>query len=504
MDNAQILIIDFGGQYTRIIGRRLRELRMRPLVLDALQANNWLSSHTPKGIIISGGWTSIYDNNAPALSPRIFERNIPLLGICLGMHWIAQTLGGTVAQAAGRREYGVREFVRADSIDPLFLGVPEKSMVLASHGDSVTMLPPQARMIGSTSDCPIAAFALPAKKIWAVQFHPEVADSVYGRTMLKNFLSLCGAKEDWDSAHIVSAIQKEVKGVLIPHAPYIHLFSGGVDSTVIAAMLKPILGERLKCVALDAGNFRENEADEIHRNANAAGCGLMMIDVKKEFLAGLAGMIDAEEKRLAFQRVYRTVIENIKNSFGAAEVMQGTLATDLIESGAAGQASLIKTHHNVGVASINPLNGLFKDEVREIARFLGLPEQVSERMPFPGPGLFVRIVGTPVTEESVDTVRWADARVREIIRFAGIEKNISQLIVALIGLPTTGVKGDSRSYAHAIVVRAMQSIDFMTGQGYEIPADIRRAITHKITQHPRIVRVWFDETPKPPATFELE
>ena len=376
MNEPQIMIVDLGGQYTLLIARRIRELGVRSVVLAPERVSEWVSSYAPKGIILSGGWASIYDENAPRIPDIILERAIPLLGICLGMHWIAQKLGGSVEPSVSRKEYGIRQFSRIENEDLLFADVPAASAVLMSHGDSVTQLPHGARIIGETVRCPIAAFSIADKKIWGIQFHPESSDSTDGMRMLQNFLLICGAKEDWNPAGIVDEIRKEVISALPPKAEVVHLFSGGVDSTVIAAILKPVLRDRLHRVTINAGNFREDELDEVSLNSYAAGCALTIIYAEEEFLAALAGLTDAEEKRLAFQRVYKETCEYIKTVFEIPYAIQGTLATDVIESGKEGSAAFIKTHHNVGVKSLNPLHGLFKDEVREIARFLKLPESV--------------------------------------------------------------------------------------------------------------------------------
>lgn len=504
MEQSQILIGDLGGQYTLLIARRLRERGVRSVVCSSERMDEWLGQNHPKGIILSGGWASVHDANAPHVPDSALGAGVPVLGICLGMHWLAKKFGGVVGSSVAYKEYGVYEFTRTMGHDPLFRNIPEKSQVRLSHGDSVTALPKCAHRSGRTRECPIAAFTIPEKNIFAVQFHPECAESQYGSVILQNFLDVCGTVQDWNPSSIVEQIRSEVINALPKKSPVIHLFSGGVDSTVIAAILEPILRERLICVTFDTGGLREGEMRDIRRNAVAAKCSLHCIDAKKECMVALAGLTDAQSKRLAFQRAYQEKVEEMKVMFGTSYAIQGTLAADLIESGIQGNAALIKTHHNVGVESINPLRDFFKDEVREIARFLKLPDSISERMPCPGLALFIRIIGMPITEESVVLVRWADARGNEIIRAHGIEKNISQFIIALVGVPTAGVKGDARSIGYSIVVRAMQSIDFMTGSGYEIPSSTRRALVGTLTQHPRIVRVWFDETPKPPATFELE
>ncbi len=499
----QIIVVDLGGQYTRLIARKIRELGVRSVVLSAEAAGEVLASCKPKGIILSGGWASVYDADAPDVSESILTADIPVLGVCLGMQWLAKKLGGGVESYASQREYGVYEFVRMVAMDPLLRDIPEKSLVRLSHGDSVTVLPAGAYRSGMTQNCGIASFTIPDKQIFGVQFHPECADTDYGLQILKNFLEICGVLQDWSPECLVTQIRSEVLAAVPKGAKLIHLFSGGVDSTVIAKLLEPVFQDRLVCAFIDTGSLREGEFMEVRRNAVAAGCSLHYFEAKQKFISAMNDIIDGEARRIAFQEVYRSKMGEFKDIFKTPYVTQGTIATDLIETGQEGDAALIKTHHNVGVDSMNPLRSLFKDEVRDLARFLGLPDFVSERMPFPGPGLFVRIIGIPVTEETLGIVRWADARTREIIRASGIEHDISQLVVALIGVPTTGVKGDARSVGYSIVVRGVQSVDFMTARGYEIPSHVRRSLVRTLTCHSQIVRVWFDEGDKPCATIEL-
>ena len=501
MEVPQILVVDLGGQYALLIARRIRECGVRSAVLTPSDADSWLAANRPKGIILSGGWASVNDADAPHIPDSVLAANVPVFGICLGMQWLAKQLGGVVESSAGRSEYGIREFTWIGGTDPLFKGIAKKIRVRASHGDSVTVLPKHAYRTGSTPDCSIAGFSIPEKGIFAVQFHPETTDSECGSQILANFLEICGVTHDWNPVSMIRDICSEVVSALPPKASVVHLFSGGVDSTVVAAMLHPILRERLKCVSFNTGACEDQK--NILRRAVAAKCFLSIMDMSREFFAALEGLTDAEEKRLAFQRTYDEQVERMRLEYKTPHVIQGTLAADLIKSGQQGAAAHIKTHHNVGIKSIQPLRNLFKDEVRELARTLNLPAWLSEQMPFPGPGYFIRVVGLPITQERVNIVRWADEHVRNILYDANVLSEISQLIVALT-VKTTGVKGDSRRYGYTIVVRAMQSIDFMTGVGYEIPSPIRRCIKNTLSQHTGIVRVWFDEMDAPPATFELE
>lgn len=502
----QIGILDMGGQYARLIAKELRKLHVRSEMVLPDKSDTYIRSHKPKGMIISGGWSSVYDIDAPKIPETILNSGIPLLGICFGMQWLAHKLDGRVESVAENREFGPgRQFTRANrmgSCDRLFGGLPHQMSVLTSHGDSVTKLPIGAFLTGSTPDCPISAFSLPGRNIYAVQFHPECQETQQGSRIFANFLEICGAEKDWNPGSVVAEVQanvlQELKG-----AKLVHLFSGGVDSTVLAAILEPVLKDRLICAIINTGGLREGEIIEIRRNAVAAKCSLHQYEAKQEFMAALVGLIGGEEKRLAFQKVYAGKLDFLKAEFKTPYATQGTLATDLIRSGKMGGAALIHTHHNASVESINPFRDLFKDEVREIARFLGLPDFVSERMPFPGPGLYIRVVNIPISEEMIAMARWADAQATKIMYAGGIAEDISQIIVG-IGLPRVGIKGDGRVNGYCVLVRAMQSVDFMTGKGYEIPSLIRRSLIHALTQHPYVTDVLFSETNSPCATFEFE
>lgn len=516
----QILIADFGSQYTLLIGRMLREIGVRSIILPPQKVSAWLKENRPKGIILSGGAASIYEDDAPNLPDGVLNDDIPILGICYGMHWLAQRLGGRVEPRFAEREYGAAEMILCEP-DPLFHGLTDdaKFTVWMSHGDSVTAIPANFKVIGRTAGNTAAAISWPERRVWGLQFHPEVNHTIRGRAILENFLEVCSVKHDWRPDDVITRILQEVAAAVGPDENCILAFSGGVDSSTLTAIVAPVLGSRLTCITLDHGGLRAGEADEVKENALAAGCwysrepaGRPSFDIFgrwKTFLnAIVAAGTDAEAKRRAFREQYQIDLETLAAEADARVLIQGTLAPDVIESGRVGGAATIKTHHNVGMETwlrqIHPLAGLFKYEVRDLARYLKLPPSITERKPFPGPGFYCRIVGVPVTAELLELVRWADAEVRRITAEEDLEQEFAQLVVGLIGVRTVGVKGDGRSYGYAIAVRAVQTSDFMTCRGYQFPPEVRRSIQRAVTKHPEITRVWFDENDKPPATVEFE
>ncbi len=508
----QVLIIELGSQYTLLIERTLRESGVRSVVLNPERAGQWLERNPVKAIILSGGAASVYDHDAPQPPSKILFYRRPdgspvfVFGICYGMQWIAKHLNGDVQPVSEQREYGQASItVTRDA--SLFKNTPAEQTVWASHGDSVVRVPDHFETIATTNTKTIAAMVNEEQTIWGVQFHPEVKHSEHGARMLMNFLELSGCQKDWEPSSLISEIQMNASAEL-GEGKVICGFSGGVDSTTLTAIVSPILKNRLRCVAIDGGQLRENEMEEIIRHAKAAGVELQVIDAHHEFAAALKDVVDAEEKRKRFSAVYVECLLKAAEAFGATAILQGTLAPDRIESGATGGAK-IKKHHNVdndmgGLKQIHPIDHLFKYEVRALANSLGLPESVWKRQPFPGPGLFVRVVGTPATSDKLEIVRWADAQVRDILKQHQADDQLSQLVVAYIGVNTVGVKGDDRVYGDAIVVRAVQTVDFMTATGVHFAPDIEDEITTTLTKHPDIIRVWFDFTQKPPATTELE
>lgn len=512
--SPRVVVIELGSQYTLLIARTLRELGVRSVILEPKRALNWLKANSPKAIILSGGASSVYSDDAPTLPEEVLtlcrEQNprIAVLGICYGMQWLAHHLGGTVEAVLGNREYGEATINLCDPIDGFFSDTPKNQKVWMSHGDSVVSIPEGFEVLARSDADTIVAMRNGA--VWGVQFHPEVTHTPYGKTMLANFLRFAGCKNDWAPQSIVTSIREKAIADLIGKRA-IFGFSGGVDSTTLLAILAPVMGERLLAITIDGGQLREGELEEIRRHAVAVNANLRVIDARQEFGDAMAGVIDAEEKRRRFKQIYQALFVRAARNFGADEdtvVLQGTLATDRIESGATGGA-VIKSHHNVGLdmgqlSQIHPIDFLFKYEVRSLAKEIGLPESIWNRQPSPGPGLFLRVVGVPATEDKLEIVRWADARVREILVNHGIYDQLSQLVVAYIGVNTVGVKGDARVYRGSIVVRAIETLDFMTAKGVWFPEDVVREIARVLSAHPEITRVWFDPTDKPPATTEME
>jgi len=504
----QILIYDLGSQYTLIIARILRELGYRSAVLSGEKFDFWLKKYKKniKAIILSGGYSSVNDKNAPKIKDNVWKSNIPVLGICYGMQYMMKEFGGEIKSIVGHSEYGYAE-VDITSDDILMNGIDGTQKVWASHGDTVQKLGSGFKTIAESKKYPFCAVSNEDKKMWGVQFHPEVKETENGSKIFENFIKFSNIKKDWNPDDVVKKIQKQISEKITKDDKVIIGFSGGVDSVTLSMILLPILGDRLIPITIDVGQFRESEIEEVKDIANKIGVKLKVIDKTELMLSKIKGITDAEKKREVFRKIYKNIFDEEIKKAGVKYIAQGSLATDLIESGVTGGA-LIKTHHNVdlkfGIQELHPLKDLFKYEVREISKKLGAPEKIFNRKPFPGPGLYLRVIGGEVTEKRLKLVKWADKKVSEILRKNNVENEISQLVVAIACLNTVGVKGDSRVYGPAIIVRAIKTVDFMTADGYQFSEDIRREITIEITKNKDIVRVWFDETSKPPATTEFE
>ncbi|MES2315844.1 MAG: glutamine-hydrolyzing GMP synthase [Patescibacteria group bacterium] len=507
--STQILIVDLGSQYTQIIRRSLRYLGFHSVVLPPDQSLDWIRLNSPKAIILSGGTINISDKDAPKIPEEILNVRVPILGICLGMQWMSYIHDKNSIQAVkDGKSYGPVEVMLGKS--QLFEKLPISINAWSSHGDSVKKVPKGFDVIATSKGGKvIEAMECVDRKLWAVQFHPEVEQTEDENIILNNFVeNICSCIKDYSTRDVVAEIQVSVQKELGKGVAIIGV-SGGVDSTTLAAILAPTLRSQLKAFMIDTGGMRKGEVEKVKEIAKRAGIRLEVVDkYKKKFIKNIGTTIDAEEKRAKFREIYGEVFKEVAQSYNATHMIQGTLATDLIESGSMGKSALIKTHHNVdldlGLKEIIPLGDFFKFEVRQFAHEFGLEELVARRQPFPGPGLYLRIIGTGVTEELLEIVREADHEVAEILKKHNLYDKISQTIVALLGINTVGVKGDGRVYGHSIVVRTVETTDFMTVKGYYLPKEVCEEITSALIKHPKIIRVFYDWTTKPPATTEFE
>ena len=513
MNHQFVLVLDFGGQYNQLIARRVREhhvyceVKSYKTPLDEIKALN------PVGIIFTGGPNSVYEPDSPRCPKEIFELGVPVLGICYGCQLMAQMLGGkvTAAQADTAREYGKTETF----LDPsckLFQGLPEEGITWMSHGDYMARVPDGFRMAAHTEMCPTAAIADESRRFYGVQFHPEVNHTENGSRMIRNFLyEICGCVGDWTMTNykdqqIASIRQKVGDGKVLL------ALSGGVDSSVAAALLAEAVGKQLTCVFVDHGLLRKDEGDEVEAAFSRWNIRFIRVDAEKRFLDRLAGVSDPESKRKIIGEEFIRVFEEEGKKIGRVDyLVQGTIYPDVIESGA-GDAAVIKSHHNVGGLPehvefreiIEPLRMLFKDEVRQLGRELGLPEYLVSRQPFPGPGLAIRIIGA-VTRDKADTLRHADFIFREELAGAGEDARLSQYFAVLTNTRSVGVMGDGRTYDYTLALRAVTTSDFMTAGWARIPYDVLERISSRIVNEVKGVnRVVYDITSKPPATIEWE
>ncbi len=511
MQHQKVLVLDFGGQYNQLIARRVRDLKvycdLKPCDMTAEE----IRAYDPIGIIFTGGPNSVYDENAPHIDKSVLALGIPVLGICYGAQLIAYTLGGKVEHATAS-EYGKRE-LRIEKDTPMSEGVPSKSICWMSHTDRIVDLPEGFDRLASTASCPVALYGSEEKKIYGIQFHPEVVHSEYGNKLLENFLyRVCGARGDWTMSGFVSEqiahLKKKLAGGKVLLA-----MSGGVDSAVAAVLVHRAVGRNLTCVFVDHGLLRKYEAEEVMRVFRGElGMNLVKADAGERFLKKLEGVADPEAKRKIIGAEFIKVFEEEANKIGAVDfLVQGTIYPDVIESGK-GKSAVIKSHHNVGGLPdvvdfkeiVEPLRDLFKDEVRRVGLELGLPEEVVWRQPFPGPGLAVRIMGE-ITRERLETVRDADYIFREEIAKAGLSRKIWQYFAAVTSCKTVGVQGDFRTYEEVIALRAVTSVDAMTADWARIPFEVLERVSNRITNEVKHAnRVVYDITSKPPATIEWE
>ncbi|AEN11894.1 MULTISPECIES: glutamine-hydrolyzing GMP synthase [unclassified Streptomyces] len=515
-----VLVVDFGAQYAQLIARRVREARVYSEIVPSTMPVAEMLAKNPRAIILSGGPSSVYAEGAPSLDRSLFEAGIPVFGMCYGFQLMATTLGGTVDDN-GAREYGRTPLAVSKSGSTLFEGTPAEQSVWMSHGDACSAAPEGFTVTASTDVVPVAAFENDEKKLYGVQYHPEVMHSTYGQQVLEHFLYRgAGIEPTWTTTNVVEeqiALIREQVGT----KRAICGLSGGVDSAVAAALVQKAIGSQLTCVYVDHGLMRKGETEQVEKDFVAAtGVQLKVVDAEKRFLDALAGVSDPEQKRKIIGREFIRVFEQAQAEIVAeaaegedvAFLVQGTLYPDVVESGGGTGTANIKSHHNVGglpedieFQLVEPLRQLFKDEVRMVGQELGLPEEIVQRQPFPGPGLGIRIVGE-VTKERLDLLRDADAIAREELTAAGLDRDIWQCpVVLLADVRSVGVQGDGRTYGHPIVLRPVSSEDAMTADWSRLPYETLAKISTRITNEvAEVNRVVLDVTSKPPGTIEWE
>ena len=516
-----VLVVDFGAQYAQLIARRVREAKVYSEVVPHTMPVAAMLAKDPAAVILSGGPASVYAVGAPSLDPALLAAGVPVFGMCYGFQAMAQALGGTVA-ATGTGEYGQTPARIVDTASTLFAGQPAEQSVWMSHGDSVTVAPAGMTVTAVTEGAPVAAIEDDERRLYGVQWHPEVLHTAYGQRVLENFLWRgAGLAADWTAANVVEELVESVRAQ-VGDGRVLCALSGGVDSSVAAALVQRAVGDQLTCVFVNHGLLREGEPEAVEREfVEATGVRLVVVDARERFLSALAGVSDPETKRKIIGREFIRVFEQAaRDLVGTAEadghpieyLVQGTLYPDVVESGGGEGAANIKSHHNVGglpedlqFTLVEPLRSLFKDEVRAVGLELGVPEQIVWRQPFPGPGLAVRIIGA-VDAERLAVLRQADAIVRAELTAAGLDRTIWQCpVVLLADVRSVGVQGDGRTYGHPIVLRPVTSEDAMTADWTRVPYDVLAQISTRITNEVKDVnRVVLDVTSKPPGTIEWE
>lgn len=515
MKKELVIVIDFGGQYNQLVARRVRECNVYCEIYSYKTDIKKIKAMNPKGIILTGGPNSCYEADSPTYSKELFELGIPVLGLCYGAQLMMHVLGGKV-ESADVREYGKTEVLLDKPASKIFTNVGSPTVCWMSHFDYISKVAPGFEITAHTADCPVAAAECEEKKLYAIQYHPEVLHTAEGTKMLSNFVQgVCGCAGDW---RMDSFVEESIKAIRekVGDGKVLCALSGGVDSSVAAVMLSKAIGNQLTCVFVDHGLLRKNEGDEVEAVFGPDGhydLNFIRVNVQERFYERLAGVSEPEEKRKIIGEEFIRVFEEEAKKIGTVDfLVQGTIYPDVVESGVGGESAVIKSHHNVGGLPdyvdfkeiIEPLRDLFKDEVRKAGLEMGIPEYLVFRQPFPGPGLGIRIVGE-VSAEKVKMVQEADAIYREEIANAGLDKGIGQYFAALTNMRSVGVMGDERTYDYAVALRAVNTIDFMTAEAAEIPWSVLQKVTSRIVNEvDHVNRVMYDITSKPPGTIEFE
>nr|WP_288452194.1 glutamine-hydrolyzing GMP synthase [uncultured Anaerostipes sp.] len=515
MKNELVIVIDFGGQYNQLVARRVRECNVYCEIYSYKIDIEKIKEMNPKGIILTGGPNSCYEEGAATYSKELFELGIPVLGLCYGAQLMQHILGGKVEKALVR-EYGKTEVIVDDETSPIFEGVSKNTICWMSHFDYISKIAPGFVTTSHTADCPTASAENKEKNLYAIQFHPEVLHTEEGTKMLSNFvMKVCKCSGDWRMDSFVEESIKKIREK-VGDGKVLCALSGGVDSSVAAVMLSKAIGKQLTCVFVDHGLLRKNEGDEVEAVFGPEGpydLNFIRVNAQQRYYDKLKGVEEPEKKRKIIGEEFIRVFEEEAKKIGKVDfLVQGTIYPDVVESGLGGESAVIKSHHNVGGLPdhvdfkeiIEPLRDLFKDEVRKAGLEMGLPEYLVFRQPFPGPGLGIRIIGE-VTEEKVRIVQDADAIYREEIANAGLDRSIGQYFAGLTNMRSVGVMGDERTYDYAVALRAVNTIDFMTAESAEIPFEVLQTVMSRIINEVKGVnRVFYDLTSKPPGTIEFE